>query len=253
MQDISLFLLMYADDTVFLSETAGGLQKMIDTLHTYSTKWNLCVNTENTNIVVFRNSAKLSFKHEKHQNSTELSKHIWLLKRNKKPFTINWSIASRAQSHNSESKRCNFCLTEKLHILNAEKHSLLNKRPELISKGRPGRPGRGLDRCILPTRLPRGRRNLDQLFLLQLRSSLQLPWRFPLSRWPRRGRHHCRCLPRRLRALSAHHCRDAGRQPEAGSGGSLESTSRLPLKTSQTCRANRLRILGRFSQRKWAK
>ena len=34
LQDISLFLLMYADDTVLLSETAGGLQKMIDTLHT---------------------------------------------------------------------------------------------------------------------------------------------------------------------------------------------------------------------------
>ena len=50
---------MYADDTVLLSETAGGLQKMIDSLHTYSTKWNLCVNTEKTKIVVFRNSAKL--------------------------------------------------------------------------------------------------------------------------------------------------------------------------------------------------
>ena len=62
LQDISLFLLMYADDTVLLSETAGGLQKMIDNLHTYSTKWNLCVNTEKTNIVEFRNSAKLSTK-----------------------------------------------------------------------------------------------------------------------------------------------------------------------------------------------
>ena len=80
------------------------------------------------------NNHTQSFKHEKHQNSTELSKHIWQLKRNKTPFTINWSIASRAQSYNSESKRCNLCLTEKLHILNAEKHSLLNKRPELISK-----------------------------------------------------------------------------------------------------------------------
>ena len=79
------------------------------------------------------NNHTQSFKHEKHQNSTELSKHIWQLKRNKKPFTINWSIASRAQSYSSESKRCNLCLTEKLHILNAEKHSLLNKRPELIS------------------------------------------------------------------------------------------------------------------------
>ena len=59
------------------------------------------------------NNHTQSFKHEKHQNSTELSKHIWQLKRNKKPFTINWSIASRAQSYNSESKRCNLCLNRK--------------------------------------------------------------------------------------------------------------------------------------------
>ena len=62
LKDISLFLLMYADDTVRLSETAGGLQKMIDILLTYSTKWTFCVNTEETKIVVFRNSAKLSTK-----------------------------------------------------------------------------------------------------------------------------------------------------------------------------------------------
>ena len=49
-------------DTVLLSEIAGGLQKMIDTLHTYSTKCNLSVNTEKTKVVVFRNSAKLSSK-----------------------------------------------------------------------------------------------------------------------------------------------------------------------------------------------
>ena len=35
---------------------------MIDTLHTYSNKRNLSVNTEKTKIVVFRNSAKLSSK-----------------------------------------------------------------------------------------------------------------------------------------------------------------------------------------------
>ena len=64
LQDISLFLLMYANDTVLLSETAGGLQKMIDTLHTYSTIRNLCVNTEKTKDLVFRNSAKLSTKEQ---------------------------------------------------------------------------------------------------------------------------------------------------------------------------------------------
>ena len=35
LQDISSFLLMYADDTVLLSETAGGLQKIIDIYFAY--------------------------------------------------------------------------------------------------------------------------------------------------------------------------------------------------------------------------
>ena len=108
-------------------------------------------------------------------------------------------------------------------------------------------------RCFQHTRLPRGRRHLDLLFFLQLRSSLQLPWRFPLSRWPRKGRHHRRCLPRLQRAPSAHHRPDAGRQLEAGSGGGLETTSRLPWTISQTCHANRLRMYGRCSQTRWAK
>ena len=57
LQCISLLLLMYADDTVLLSETDGCLQTSIYSFHTYSSKWNFTLNIENTNIVVFRNSA----------------------------------------------------------------------------------------------------------------------------------------------------------------------------------------------------
>ena len=77
-----------------------------------------------------------SFRHEMYQNSTELSKFIWRLNRNNTPYTIKWSIASHAQPYTNESKRCDLCLTEKLLIMNADKQSLLNKRPELISKCR---------------------------------------------------------------------------------------------------------------------
>jgi hypothetical protein len=58
--DISLFLLLYADDTVLFSETVDGLQKMLHTLYTYSIKWNIDINIDKTKIVVFRNSGKLS-------------------------------------------------------------------------------------------------------------------------------------------------------------------------------------------------
>ena len=55
-QDINLFLLMYADDTVLLAETPENLQMLLDSLHIYTEKWGLKVNTVNSKIVVFRSS-----------------------------------------------------------------------------------------------------------------------------------------------------------------------------------------------------
>jgi hypothetical protein len=56
---ISLFLLMYADDTVLIAESAEALQSMLDALQSYNDKWNLTLNIEKTKIVVFRNGGKI--------------------------------------------------------------------------------------------------------------------------------------------------------------------------------------------------
>ena len=56
--------------------------------------------TENALKTRYRNYTA-SFRHTKHRNSTELSKHVWSLKDN--------NIGS---SYNSSSKRCNLCLKE---------------------------------------------------------------------------------------------------------------------------------------------
>ena len=58
-QLINLFLLMYADDTVIISETCDGLQNMLNALLTYTKKWNLTVNIDKTKIMVFRNGKKI--------------------------------------------------------------------------------------------------------------------------------------------------------------------------------------------------
>ena len=55
LQDLSLFLLMYADDMVIFSQSISGLQSMLNSLSTYTAKWSLSVNVEKTKIVVFRN------------------------------------------------------------------------------------------------------------------------------------------------------------------------------------------------------
>ena len=50
---------MYADDMVIFAESAEELQAKLNTLYSYTTKWNLIVNIEKTKIVIFRNGEKI--------------------------------------------------------------------------------------------------------------------------------------------------------------------------------------------------
>ena len=77
-----------------------------------------------------------SFRHAKHRNSTELSKHIWTLKDSNIDHSITWRIISSRSSYNSSSKRCNLCLREKFLIIYRPDLSSLNKRNELVSSCR---------------------------------------------------------------------------------------------------------------------
>ena len=74
-----------------------------------------------------------TFRHEEKVNATELSKHVWHLKRANVAFTIKWSICQRAPAYTSALKSCTLCLAEKLSIVNACKSSQLNCRSELMS------------------------------------------------------------------------------------------------------------------------
>ena len=74
-----------------------------------------------------------SFRHAKRRNSTELSKHIWILKDNNIEHFISWRILSSHSPYNSSSKRCNLYLKEKFLIICRPELSKLNKRSELVS------------------------------------------------------------------------------------------------------------------------
>ena len=82
------------------------------------------------------NQHKLTFRHRRYINSTELSKHIWQLKDKDINFNIQWSIIAKASTYSNSSKKCDLCLTEKLMIIKHSNNKLLNKRSELISKCR---------------------------------------------------------------------------------------------------------------------
>ena len=76
---------------------------------------------------------QMSFKHESKKNDTELSKHLWQLKDQKKDFAISWKILAKAKSYSNLTKRCNLCNTEKFYILYKPDMATLNKRNELVS------------------------------------------------------------------------------------------------------------------------
>ena len=61
---------------------------------------------------------KSSFKNENSKSSTELSKHVWSLKKNNKVPSIKWKIIKIVYSK-ATSFFCKLCLKEKLFILNA--------------------------------------------------------------------------------------------------------------------------------------
>jgi hypothetical protein len=81
----------------------------------------------------YRNHRK-SFELQRYANETELSKHIWKLKRSGRPYNTIWSILKKAAPYASGRSRCNLCLQEKLLILKFRDKNLLNKRSEIFSK-----------------------------------------------------------------------------------------------------------------------
>ena len=91
--------------------------------------------TSNTFKERFLNHTK-SFNLKKYETSTSLSKYIWKLKSEDKPFNIDWSIEASAPAYNPASKNCRLCTMEKTIILFREEKNPLNKRSELLGKCR---------------------------------------------------------------------------------------------------------------------
>ena len=67
-----LFLILYADDIVLLSETAEDLQHSLNMLHTYCDAWKLSLNTSKSKVVVFRKGGRLPLLLNFKYNDTEL-------------------------------------------------------------------------------------------------------------------------------------------------------------------------------------
>ena len=63
---------------------------------------------------------------------TELSKFVWKLKRQGKPYEINWKIIANPPK-STDPHRCCLCLEEKIRIMTFKNNRLLNKRNEYLN------------------------------------------------------------------------------------------------------------------------
>ena len=59
-----IFLLLFADDLIMFAESKIELQRLLNKLHEYCSQWDLKVNIDKTNVIVFRNGGYLR-KYEK--------------------------------------------------------------------------------------------------------------------------------------------------------------------------------------------
>ena len=82
------------------------------------------------------NNHQLSFRHEKYQSNTSLSKYIWDLRKSSIPFNIDWSVVCSASTYHPSIKKCPLCIMEKTQILMSDHKFPLNKKSELLSKCR---------------------------------------------------------------------------------------------------------------------
>ena len=51
---LSIYLLLFADQRMIVSKTKEGLQEWLNNLQTFCLRWDLTVNVQKTKIVVFR-------------------------------------------------------------------------------------------------------------------------------------------------------------------------------------------------------
>ena len=82
----------------------------------------------------YRNHTK-SFRNNKYEKETELSKYIWDLKKTNIDYKLRWDVVKKSNTGIRKSGQCNLCLEEKFAI-NMNKDNIINRRSELISKCR---------------------------------------------------------------------------------------------------------------------
>ena len=80
------------------------------------------------------NNHNCSFRKKSRKKITELSQYVCELKEKDINYLINWNIAMNLQKYVCGSRKCDFCIFDKLLISRADPNVFLNKRDEIVLK-----------------------------------------------------------------------------------------------------------------------
>ena len=83
----------------------------------------------------YRNHLK-SLCNKKNKPETELSKHVWNLKKENGQLSIRWAIMKQIPAGRNGKQSCTLCLQEKLVIMKGRSKKILNRRSEMFSNCR---------------------------------------------------------------------------------------------------------------------
>ena len=101
-----------------------------------SVSWKLVYGICETKFKLRHANHKKSFNHRNCRSDTELSNKFWKIKDNKTQRKHNMGDFRQTPTYNTTSKRCSLCLNEKLKIALHRNNNMLNRRTEILNKGR---------------------------------------------------------------------------------------------------------------------
>ena len=112
---VKLFILLYADDTVVMAETAEQLQKALDGVGEYCALWDLKVNIDKTKIIVFSKGKVRNFPIFKlcSKSVEVVNDYIYL----GTTFNFNGSFTKAIKKQVNQARKAMFCLLTKARRL----------------------------------------------------------------------------------------------------------------------------------------
>ena len=112
---LKLYVLLYADDTIILAESAADLQTALSSLHEYCVHWDLKVNISKTNVVIFsRGKVKKYPIFKIGENIVEVKpEYVYL----GVTFSYNGSFQKAIEKQITQARKAMYSLLQKAKIL----------------------------------------------------------------------------------------------------------------------------------------